>query len=412
MNFVFMGTSEFAVPALRALIAENMHGSKNDFTVKLVLTRPDAASGRGKALIPSPVRICAEEASIPVITLRSFYVTSREASTKDSSRYSSFNRLTGESIADNSPDLLDSTVKRLNDRQIADCRFSSDSDIASASYHNSETLSVTQSQRAVNTELLSRIAATEPDFIVVASFGIILPQQVLELPRFGCINIHGSLLPRWRGAAPIQRAILAGDTFSGVSIMRMESGLDTGAVCCEAKVSVAGKSTRELANELATLGAKLLVGALPRIADGSVEWREQAEEGLCYADKINKSELALDPDVSASLNIRRVLASTPQAPARCLIGKRSVTILDAVPVDAPAVESVAPTSAERLQKGTALYLDNKLILSTVDGGFEVTSLKPDGKKAMDAAAFVAGFRELQKGDTASVTWGAIERDPQ
>ncbi|MDR2587550.1 MAG: hypothetical protein LBC23_04745, partial [Coriobacteriales bacterium] len=247
MNIVFMGTPAFAVPALEALASER-------FSVRLVFTRPDAASARGKALLPSPVRLAAENLGIPVVTPRSFYA------------------------------------------------FAGDAE------HSSERVPLfdVYGKRIVDAELLAHIAAIDPDFIVVAAYGMVLPPQVLELPRFGCINTHASLLPRWRGAAPIQRAILAGDEQLGVSIMRMEEGLDTGAYCAAATTRAAGKNARELTGELAQMGADLLVDALPRIADGSAEWAEQDESLVTYADKVAKQELALDPADSALTNLRKV----------------------------------------------------------------------------------------------------------
>jgi methionyl-tRNA formyltransferase len=210
---------------------------------------------------------------------------------------------------------------------------------------------------------------------------------VLELPRLGCINIHASLLPRWRGAAPIQRAILAGDEQLGVSIMRMEEGLDTGAYCAVATTPAAGKDARELTDELAQLGANLLVDALLRIADGSAEWVEQDESKVTYADKVAKRELVLDPADSALTNLRRILASTPQAPARCVLCGRPATILEARPYGSGPV----------LPAGSAALINKQLVLATVDGAFEVIALKPDGKKEMSAAAFAAGIREPQNG---------------
>ena len=363
-----MGTSVFAVPALRALVTGSTEGAgapenKQPFDVKLVITRPNAASGRGKALIPSPVRICAEDLSIPTIT-----------------------------------------PSGMSGGRVDRGRFPVDR--APIDREPSPVYSV-----------YSHIAALEPDFIIVASYGMILPQELLNIPRYGCINIHASLLPRWRGAAPIQRAILAGDEMSGVSIMRMEEGLDTGAVCNTVATPLEGKSTEELTKELAELGARLLILALPQIADGSVEWREQADEGLTYANKIGKSELFLSPEASALTNIRRVLASTPQAPARCVIGERSVTILDAAPANT-SIASLAGakatasciTDATALQAGTVRYLKNQFLLSAIDGDFEVISLKPDGKKAMDASAFVAGFKGLHKDSQDAVLWSAITRE--
>ncbi|MDR0347533.1 MAG: methionyl-tRNA formyltransferase [Coriobacteriales bacterium] len=325
MNVVFMGTPAFAVAALRALA-----GDKNGrFSVKLALTRPNAASGRGGALLPSPVRLCAEEHGIPVLTPQSFFTSSG----------------------------------------------------------------------SLDTELLLRIAAAEPDFIIVAAYGMILPRQLLVLPHHGCINIHASLLPRWRGAAPIQRAILAGDEQTGISVMRMEEGLDTGDVCRVATVPAAGKSAQELTDELAELGARLLLEALPSIADGTAQWQAQDEKEVMYADKVGKHELTPSPADTTSVNLRKILASTPQSPARCVIAGRSVTILAAQ----PAAVALAP--------GLAHFSNRRLILTTVDGAFEVVALKPDGKKEMPASAFAAGVKELHKSAQTPATWRSLNRGP-
>src|SRR5579859_3861568 len=131
-------------------------------------------------------------------------------------------------------------------------------------------------------------AALKLDLAVVAAYGLILPQPILDAPRLGCLNIHGSLLPRWRGAAPVQRAILAGDTETGVGIMQMEKGLDTGAVLLEGRTPVDGKTAGDLTNELAQLGAGLMVQVLADHA--AYPPRVQPEEGVTYASKIEKAE--------------------------------------------------------------------------------------------------------------------------
>ena len=367
LNIVFMGTPTFATTALRELVADQ----NGRYDVKLVLTRPDAVSVRGKTLVPSPVRRCAEELGIPVETPRSFR-----------------SRI---------PDLT----------QPSSCRD----------------------------ELLARIAATDPDFIVVAAYGMILPQEVLDLPRYGCINIHGSLLPRWRGAAPIQRALLAGDAEAGVCIMRMEAGLDTGPFCAVASTPTGEKNTETLTAELAQLGANLLLEALPRIAAGTTIWASQDETLVTYADKVEKSELALDPSLSALINVRRVRASSSQIPARCTICGKSVTVLKAQTIgeDKVADKGTVPLSSfyEKEDRGTVplsatlsasplavsagtvpypvFYENKRLMLATADGFFEVTSLKPDGKKIMPATAFAAGVKELQKGSQSPALWQSIER---
>ena len=133
------------------------------------------------------------------------------------------------------------------------------------------------------------------DVAVVVAYGLILPAPVLNAPRFGCLNLHASLLPRWRGAAPIQRAIMAGDIETGVGVMRMEEGLDTGPVAMERRLAVAPSATAgEIARELAEIGAGLMARALPALADGSLAFHAQDPEGATYARKIDKSETRVD----------------------------------------------------------------------------------------------------------------------
>ncbi len=139
------------------------------------------------------------------------------------------------------------------------------------------------------------ILEARPDVMVVAAYGLILPQAVLDIPRLGCLNIHASLLPRWRGAAPIQRALLAGDAETGVTIMRMEAGLDTGPMLLKESLPIAATETAgTLHDKLAALGARLIVEALRRMEDGALPSQIQPTEGVTYAAKLDKSEAALD----------------------------------------------------------------------------------------------------------------------
>ena len=144
-------------------------------------------------------------------------------------------------------------------------------------------------------EVLDALRAVEAEIFCVAAYGCILPDEVLTMAPHGCVNVHASLLPRWRGAAPIQRSILEGDAETGVSIMRIGHGVDTGAYCAQASCPVPGKSSDELTAELAELGGDLLVRTLPAIADGSAVWIEQDESLVTHAAKIAKAELRLDP---------------------------------------------------------------------------------------------------------------------
>ena len=227
MRIVFMGTPDFAVPALNALVAAGHE-------VICAYSQPPRPGGRrGKELTPSPVQRQAEALGIPVRHPLS-----------------------------------------LRDEQ-AQADFS----------------------------------ALNADVAVVAAYGLILPQAVLDAPRHGCLNIHASLLPRWRGAAPIQRAILAGDPITGVGIMQMEAGLDTGPVRAEGKTPVGAKTAGELTAELADLGACLMVQVLADLPAHPA--KPQPDEGLTYAKKIDKAETRIDFRHDAELAERQVRAFAP-----------------------------------------------------------------------------------------------------
>lgn len=314
MNIVFMGTPQFAVPLLRALASK--------YSVNAVYTRPDAVSGRGKTLHPSPVKDAAMQLGITVHTPRSFRI------------------------------------------RTVDGRYE------------------------VHEELVAQLTALAPDFIVVAAYGVILPEEVLAIPRFGCINVHASLLPRWRGAAPIQRAILAGDEELGVSIMRMETGLDTGDYCEVRSTPVLQKTLPQLTGELALLGSEALLVALPAIAEGTAVWIQQDEEQATYAQKIEKTEVRLDPALGADINVRRVRASSAQAPARARVCGKSVAVIEAY----DANDVILPV-------GAVAFIKKHLYLGTVDGAFEIIRIKPEGSKEMSASAFAAGIRGLKGSST-------------
>ena len=232
-------------------------------------------------------------------------------------------------------------------------------------------------------EVLDVLRAADADIFCVAAYGCILPDEVLTMAPLGCVNVHASLLPRWRGAAPIQRSILAGDAETGVSIMCIGHGVDTGAYCAQASCTVAGKTADELTAELAELGGELLVRVLPTIADGTAVWTEQDESLVTHAAKISKAELRLDPNASALDNVRRVLASSDAAPARCELASKPVRVMMAV----EAAKGAHPAQGEFVIEGKRLFL------GCADGAFEVASLKPDGKREMPAAAWAAGQRE-------------------
>ncbi len=232
--------------------------------------------------------------------------------------------------------------------------------------------------------MLEALKSFEADVFVVAAYGCLFPKEVLEIPKFGCINVHASLLPRWRGAAPIERAILAGDTLQGVSIMKMDEGMDTGDYCASNSIDGAGESSEQLRCELAIVGANLLMQALSDIEEGSVFWHKQDPSLATYAKKIEKTDVMLDPSDSSELNYRRVLASSNSAPARCEIDGRHVRIVE------------AELSIAEVNAGSASWQNKELVLGCTQGSLKVKTIKPDGKKSMDAISFVAGSKNIRE----------------
>ena len=238
----------------------------------------------------------------------------------------------------------------------------------------------------ITSEVLEALTAAQPDVIAVAAFGCILPTSVLSLAPLGCVNVHASLLPRWRGAAPIQRAVLEGDERAGVSIMRVAEALDAGAYCRQASVEVADKDCTTVMAELAELGAGELLAALPTLADGSVVWTAQDETQVTYAAKVAKDEMLLDPADTAHLNVRRVRASLDAAPARLVVAGKGVRAL------------AAHEASESLSAGEVLVRKGHVWLGCADGSMELDRVKPDGKREMDASAWASGLRG------AGLTW--------
>ena len=242
--------------------------------------------------------------------------------------------------------------------------------------------------------LLDVLAGYAPDVVCVAAYGRILPQDVLDLPQYGCINVHASLLPRWRGAAPIERAVLAADEKAGVSIMRMEAGLDTGDWCIQRSVDAEGRCAADLTADIAEIGAEALCEALDLIEAGNVRWTKQDDSEATYAEKIGKGELDLDPSASAEENVRRVLASGEAHPSRIsLAGSDAAVLAAACAGDDESVCSASGIgSMPETAPGSIVATKKRLFLRAQDGWMEVMGLKPSGKKAMDARAYLAGAR--------------------
>ena len=291
MRLIFMGTPDFAVPTLDALV-EAGHD------VVAVYSQPPSRSGRGKKERPSPVHARAEELGIEV---------RHPASLKGAEEQQAF-------------------------------------------------------------------AALNADASVVAAYGLLLPQAVLDAPRHGCLNVHGSLLPRWRGAAPIHRAIQAGDAETGVTIMQMERGLDTGPMLLKSATPIDHKATGELHDELARLGAKLMVEALARI--DILEAEPQDDTQATYAPKISKTEAKLDFTKPAKVLEREIRAFAPFPGSWFELAGERIKLLRAELVEA----SGSP--------GTVL--DDRLTIACGQGAIRPVILQRAGKPAMSLDDFLRG----------------------
>ncbi len=293
MRVVFMGTPEFSVTILDALVAAGHE-------IACVYTQPPRPAGRGQAERPSPVQAHAEAMSVPVRHPKSL----------------------------RSP------------------------------------------------EAQADFAALRADLAVVVAYGLILPQAVLDAPLRGCLNIHASLLPRWRGAAPIQRAIMAGDTETGVCIMQMEAGLDTGPVLLRHTIPIGAEETAgELHDSLSTLGAQAITEALARLDD--LEAQPQPDHGVTYAQKIDKAEARLDWTQDAPHIDRQIRGLSPFPGAWTMIGGKRVKIL-----------------RSRLAKGTGApgTVLAGLTIACGSGAVDLTEVQPEGKPRMTAEAFLRGTR--------------------
>ncbi len=299
-KIIFMGTPEFAVPALTALIKHH--------TVVAVVTQPDRPKGRGRKLMPSPVKETALAAGVPVLQPR--------------------------------------TLK--------------------------------------DPAAVAELAALQPDVIVVAAFGQILRPNVLNLPPRGCINVHASLLPRWRGAAPVAAAIRAGDTETGVTLMKMDEGLDTGDIIRARAIPIRADHTRAtLTAELAELGATLLIETLPDWLAGNITPQPQDDALATFAPRIKKEAGRINWQQSAAEIERLTRAFNPWPGAFTLWNDIRIKIL-----------SAAVTENSPVEPGVVFKLNDRIAVGTGAGALVLDKIQPAGKRAMLATAFANGFPEF------------------
>ncbi len=299
LRIIFMGTPDFAVPTLRAILEAGHE-------VACVYTQPPRAAGRGMALRKSPVQLQAEDAGLAVAT----------------------------------PERLKSAEEQ------------------------------------------ERFRALNADAAVVVAHGLILPKAILDAPRFGCFNVHASLLPHWRGAAPINRAIMAGDRETGVSIMRVEEGLDAGPVCLEARVAIDPEETAgELHDRLASLGANLMVSALQKLEERSLSCRQQHDEGATYAPKLDAKETRINWRLLARDVHDRIRGLSPHPGAWFEIeanGKRErIKVLRSVIAGGAAMPG--------------MILDDHLTVACGEGAVRLTEVQRAGKRPMSVEDFLRGI---------------------
>ena len=296
MRIVYMGTPDFAVPALKKLASCERH------TVAAVFTQPDKPQGHRQILTPPEVKVCAQELGIPVF----------------------------------------------------------------------------QPVRMKGEEALRALEELHPDVIVVAAYGQILPKAVIDLPKYGCVNIHGSLLPKYRGAAPIQQAVLDGETVTGVTTMLMDIGLDTGDILLAAETEIGGNETSgELFDRLAVLGGELIVTTLDKLEKGEITPCRQDESLATHTSKIDKSRCLIDFTKPAAEVHNQIRGLSPWPVATALIGGRRLKI------------HASRLSSHSGIAGTVLSV-KPLVIACGEGAVELLEVQPEGKKRMSAEAFLAG----------------------
>ena len=302
LRIIFAGTPDFAARHLDALLS-------SEHQIVGVFTQPDRPAGRGKKLMPSPVKVLAEEKGIPVfqpVSLR----------------------------------------PQENQHLVADL---------------------------------------QADVMVVVAYGLILPKAVLEMPRLGCLNVHGSLLPRWRGAAPIQRSLWAGDTETGVTIMQMDVGLDTGDMLYKLSCPITAEDTSAtLYDKLAQLGPQGLLATLTQIATGTATPEIQDETQVTYAEKLSKEEALLDWSLPAEQLERCIRAFNPWPMSYFVIEDQPVKVWKASVINSQA----------KAEPGTIIEANKQGIqVATAEGILNLESLQPAGKKAMNAQDLLNSRRE-------------------
>ena len=304
MNIIYMGTPDFAVPALEKL-------AKSNHTIQAVFTQPDKPRGRKMIMTPPDVKVCAEKLEIPV--------------------YQPTSMKTAESLE---------IIKKYN-----------------------------------------------PDVIVVAAYGQILPKAVLDAPKYGCVNIHGSLLPKYRGASPIQQSVLNGDKVTGITTMLMDVGLDTGDILLTSETEIGENETSgELFDRLALLGGDLIIDTLTALENGTVIPKKQDESLASHTTKIDKSLCPIDFTKTAQEVHNQVRGLYPWPVATAKISGKNVKVH-------------STKISDKSGKAGTIISVRPLIIACAEKSIEIIELQPEGKKKMTAEAFTAGHK-FEAGDKA------------
>ncbi len=233
-----------------------------------------------------------------------------------------------------------------------------------------------------NEDAQKELAALNADAMVVVAYGLLLPKAVLDTPKHGCINVHGSILPRWRGAAPIQRAIEAGDKHSGVTIMQMDVGLDTGDMLLKKECDILPSDTSAILHDrLCEIGPPALIETLAHIAEGTISPEKQNDELSNYARKIDKAEAEINWNEAAETIVRKILAFNPFPTAFSSLNNERIKIHKA---------HLANTNVQRAP-GECMIKDGEVLVQASDGQIAIERIQMPGKKAMDIADFINGF---------------------
>jgi methionyl-tRNA formyltransferase len=302
MKVVFMGSPDFAVPSLEALIEAR-------YAVSLVVTQPDRRAGRGRKMLPTAVKATAREHNLPVVD---------------------FDKGQGPAVTE-------------------------------------------------------KILALEPDAVVVAAFGHILREPLLNTPSFGCINVHASLLPRWRGVSPVQYSILHGDSWTGVTIMKMDSGVDTGPILAQRAVAIGPEDTGgELMMRLAGQGADLLIHTLRGLENGQIEPVAQCSEGAVYAPKLTKALSAIRWDRDAVRVHNQIRSLIPWPGTITYLGEKTLKVTEARPMSFNCTGEVPGTVLDVVPEG--------VIVACGEGSLLLTGMQCPGRKPLRVEEFLRGFR--------------------